>query len=140
MKAIRVGEEVIQEMIQHSESESPNEACGILAGVIESDLVRVTEVHRCENVHPNPLMEYFVKPEDQLRVFLDLEAREESDVVGFYHSHPRGPDSPSQIDASKNYWPDYPVAIVSLHPKSTVRFWKWKDGRYHPVEMLRERF
>lgn len=139
MKAVRIGEEVIQEMIQHSESESPNEACGILAGVIEGDMVRVTEVHRCENVHPDPLMEYFVKPEDQFRIFLELDAKEE-DVVGFYHSHPRGPDSPSRIDASKNYWPDYPVAIVSLHPDATVTFWKWKDGRYHPVEMLRERF
>jgi proteasome lid subunit RPN8/RPN11 len=140
MLEIQIGEGSIQEMIQHSKSESPNEACGILAGSIDGDLVRATEVYRCENVHPNPTMEFFLKPEDQLRVFLELEGRKEADVVGFYHSHPRGPSSPSQIDASKNYWPDYPMAIVALVPEPEVSFWKWKDGGYHPLEMLRERF
>lgn len=85
-------------------------------------------------------MEYLVKPEDQLRVLLEIDGRMDTDVVGFYHSHPRGPSSPSQIDASKNYWPDHPVAIVSLFPETEVSFWRWKEGRYLPVEMVRERF
>lgn len=140
MLAIHIGEEKIREMIQHSESESPNEACGILAGSFDGDLVLVTEVFQCENVHPDPTIEYFVKPEDQLRVFLELEGRKDAEVVGFYHSHPRGPNAPSQIDASKNYWPDHPVAIVSLLPRTEVSFWRWKEGSYHPVEMVRERF
>ncbi len=140
MTVIRVRDEDIQRMIDHSKKERPYEACGILAGKVRNETVEVTRVYECDNVHPNPTVEYFVKPEDQLRIFLEVEEDEDMDLVGFYHSHPEGPDSPSQIDASNNYWPDHLIAIVALSPEPQVTFWKWKDGRYQPLEMLRERF
>jgi proteasome lid subunit RPN8/RPN11 len=37
-----------------------------------------------------------------------------SDVVGFYHSHPDHPSSPSQHDADQAAWPGYTYLIISL--------------------------
>lgn len=127
-------------MIRHSQQEVPREACGILAGRTVEDGAWVLEVHPCENVHPNPMMEYLIRPEDQLRVFQQIEENAEVELLGFYHSHPQGPNSPSEIDASKNYWPGYSLAIVSLLPTPEVTFWRWKEGRFRPEELVRERF
>jgi proteasome lid subunit RPN8/RPN11 len=137
---IRIHDNDIKELVRHSQEESPKEACGILAGKVDEDAVRVTKVFDCENVHSNPSQEYFMKPEDQLRTFLEIEESEEIDIVGFYHSHPRGPDSPSQIDSSKYYWKGYPMAIVSLLPKPSVSFWMWGEGRFQLMDCIRERF
>ncbi len=140
MPVIHIREKDIQKMIRHSEAESPEEACGILAGRVDRDRIQVTQVHECENVHSNPTVEFFIKPEDQLRVFLEVEKTEDLVVVGFYHSHPRGPSSPSQTDASKNYWPDHPMAIISLLPEPDVSFWGWSNAAYHSLKAVRERF
>ena len=140
MPVIHVAEKDIEEMIRHSQRESPKEACGILAGKLYDDKVRIKKVYDCENVHPNPNGEYFLKPEDQLRIFLEIEEQEDMDMVGFYHSHPHGPDSPSLIDSSKYYWPGYPMAIVSLSPEPSVTFWTYEKDRFHPVDIVRERF
>jgi len=137
---IHIGEENIQKMIRHSLDQSPKEACGILAGRVGEGQVWISKIFECENVHPNPTVEYSVRPEDQLRTFREIEESDNTDLAGFYHSHPRGPDSPSQIDVSRNYWPGYLIAIVSLSPEPLVSFWRWKDGRYHPEKMVRERF
>lgn len=140
MRLICIQEEDIQKMIDHSTEESPKEACGILAGKVRDDTIDVARVYECQNVHTNPTMEYLVNPESQLRVFSEIEGDEDLDVIGFYHSHPKGPGSPSHTDASRNYWPDRLIAIVALTPEPHVTFWEWRDGRYQPLEMLRERF
>jgi proteasome lid subunit RPN8/RPN11 len=124
---IRISEQDLEKMVSHSQSESPREACGILAGQVDGDVIRVTKVYVCENVHLNPNSEFFMKPEDQLIVFLEIEDNPEIEMVGFFHSHPRGPDSPSQIDSSRYYWPGYPMAIVSLSGEPSVSFWMWKE-------------
>jgi proteasome lid subunit RPN8/RPN11 len=138
--AIHISEKEIEKMVHHSRSESPREACGILAGQKDRDRIRIAKVYGCDNVHPNPNGEFFMKPEDQLRVFLEIEKIKEIEIVGFYHSHPQGPESPSQIDSSKYYWPGYPMAIVSLLPEPSVSFWIWSEDRFHPLEVIRERF
>jgi proteasome lid subunit RPN8/RPN11 len=37
-----------------------------------------------------------------------------TEVVGFYHSHPEGPDGPSATDRAQARWPDHVYVIVSL--------------------------
>jgi proteasome lid subunit RPN8/RPN11 len=36
------------------------------------------------------------------------------DVLGFYHSHPRSPATPSATDRAEAWYPDYLYLIVSL--------------------------
>jgi proteasome lid subunit RPN8/RPN11 len=127
-------------MIRHSQTERPKEACGILAGRIDEDGARISKVYECQNVHPNPTVEYLISPQDQVRVFEEIEEEEEIDLVGFYHSHPQGPETPSQIDSSRNYWPGYFIAVVSLTPEPKVSFWNWKEGRFLRQRVVGERF
>lgn len=140
MRVVHIHEELIQKLIEHSLKEAPKEACGILSGVVGEKHIHLERVYECENIHPKPTLEYFIKPEDQLRFFLEIEEDPNLDLVGFYHSHPRGPDSPSQIDASKNLWPNYPIAIISLDPAPRVTFWQWSEGSYRPMKVVRESF
>ncbi|TET89169.1 MAG: M67 family peptidase [Methanomassiliicoccales archaeon] len=127
-------------MVKHSQVESPREACGILVGRAKDNEVRVSRVCACRNVHSDPTVEYLVNPEDQVRIFEEIDEDNEVELLGFYHSHPGGPNGPSQIDSSRNYWPEHLIAIVSLSPEPNVSFWKWENGRFRRQEIVRERF
>ena len=55
------------------------------------------------------------------------------EVVGFYHSHPIGPDEPSETDAADATWDGYSYVIVSLngsHP--FVGSWRWTGDGVRP--------
>lgn len=72
----------------------PNEICGF---VMYSP--RSLFIVPCDNVHKNPT-HYFEVDHDQLAAIYE----DEPFIVGMYHSHPNGPDKPSQAD--RKYAPD----------------------------------
>jgi 3-phosphoshikimate 1-carboxyvinyltransferase len=60
------------------------------------------------------------------------------DVVGFYHSHPRGPPRPSETDARLAAWPGHSYVIVSLAgDEATLGSWRWTGEAFdaEPVEI-----
>jgi proteasome lid subunit RPN8/RPN11 len=144
--SIVIPESVREEMITHAREGAPEEVCGILAGVrgkseedeSEEDESRVEECHPAENVAENPRVRYEIDPREQLEL---MEAIEESgrEVVGFYHSHPRGPAGPSATDAVQATWPDRSYVIVSLEGSEedvsdegdvSVGSWRWTGEEF----------
>ena len=122
--------EQISQIEYHAKRESPNEACGILAGKIETDKT-VKKVYTCKNVDSSPRVGYLVDPRDQLRVFEDID-KNEYELIGFYHSHPMGLDTPSMIDVGRAKWPEYSYVIISLSKKIKIGSWIWREetGRF----------
>ncbi|MCJ7610114.1 M67 family metallopeptidase [Candidatus Bathyarchaeota archaeon] len=114
----------LDEIICHSKMQNPLETCGILAGMItdidDVSIRDVLKVYHCRNELDSPT-EYRIEPEQQLQIFEEIE-RVGLDLLGFYHSHPRGGPRPSNIDRERANYVGYSYLIVSLYP---VRVSSW---------------
>ena len=116
-------------MVAHARAGAPEEVCGILAGTRDGSEGRVAERHPAENVADRPRSRYEIDPREQLDR-MEAVADAGRAVVGFYHSHPRGPAEPSATDVEEATWPDRSYVIVSLDEDgtATVGAWRW-NGR-----------
>lgn len=95
----------------------------------------VTTVYPVENVADAPRVRYELDPEGQLEAIQRLEDRGET-LVGFYHSHPRGPPAPSETDVETATWPDASYVIVALDGEPYVGSWRW-NGETFETELVR---
>jgi proteasome lid subunit RPN8/RPN11 len=93
-------------------SRAPQEACGLLTGKRSEEMIFVDEVYAIENaLHSS--VRYQLDPQQQVDVFLSVEKRG-LEVVGIYHSHPEGPDHPSETDLEEAYYPEV-VYLIWFH-------------------------
>ncbi|MFA9502179.1 desampylase [Natrinema sp. H-ect1] len=114
-------------ILERARDGTPEEICGVLGGEYDPDgRSRVASQYPAGNVADDPRTRYEIDPEQQLRLFDRLEDRGEA-IVGFYHSHPRGPARPSATDAANATWPDRSYVIVSLEPLE-IGSWRWRTG------------
>ncbi|MCO8252802.1 M67 family metallopeptidase [Haladaptatus sp. AB618] len=123
--------EVYDMLVSRARRGRPDEICGILAGS-RGERAEVEGVYHAENVAADTRTNYEIDPEEQLAVMDRIEA-DGSEVVGFYHSHPMGPDAPSETDAADATWDGYSYVIVSLngsHP--FVGSWRWTGEAFEP--------
>ena len=82
---------------EHALKESPDEACGLIAGEDQEDGVReISRVYILENIdHTN---EHFtIDPKEQLAAIKDMRACGLK-PLGNWHSHPESPSRPSEED------------------------------------------
>jgi [CysO sulfur-carrier protein]-S-L-cysteine hydrolase len=113
----------MQQILAHALREAPDEACGLLGGRDG----RIVHVYSMQNAVPGVrrLLAYRLDPEEQYRVFMEIESAG-LDLVGIYHSHPRGEAYPSMTDVSLAYYPGVVYLIVSLlhadHPVARAFF------------------
>lgn len=125
---------VRDELVARAREGAPHEVCGILAG----DRGEVSTVERAvptENVADAPRVRYAIDPEEQVAVMDDLESAD-LDVVGFYHSHPEGPERPSATDEARATWAGYSYLIVSLAgAEPTAGCWRWTGERFEEEEI-----
>ncbi|WP_276298891.1 desampylase [Halorussus lipolyticus] len=141
MPTIAIPDSIRDELLAHAREEAPTEACGILAGTrIERDddaEHRVLEHHPAENVAGTPRTRYEIDPREQLEL---MEAVEDAgrEVVGFYHSHPRGPAGPSETDAAQATWPGRSYVIVALGDGVSVGSWRWTGAEFVDESVVSE--
>ncbi|MFC4447628.1 desampylase [Halorussus aquaticus] len=125
---------VREEILARAREGAPEEVCGILAGTRDETDHRVETSHPAENVAETPRTRYEIGPREQLALMEEIEdaGRE---VVGFYHSHPRGPSRPSATDAAQATWPDRSYLVVSLGNDAgesavSVESWRWTGEEF----------
>ena len=129
---LRVAAAARDAMVAHAREGAPEEVVGVLAGERAPD--RVTAVERVANAADTPKTRYAIAPADQVAVLDRIEARGD-EVVGFYHSHPRGPTGPSATDESRATWAGYVYAIVSLAGDPSLGAWRWTGDRFVPLRV-----
>ncbi len=123
------------EMVQHAQSELPNECCGMLAGrlCVESGLCRVEQRYPLVNELASPRA-YRSDP----RSMFDAEkARRLAglEFVATYHSHPTSAAIPSATDLAQNYSPDVACFILGmLDEPPTLRGWWLTESDYREAE------
>ena len=103
------------QMLAHVQAEYPLEACGILAGRAG----RVMHLYAIENSLRSPTA-YRMDPQQQLMAMLDIE-EQAWEMAAIYHSHPRGPETPSPTDVAQAYYPDAIQVIISLRQRDRPR-------------------
>lgn len=99
-------------ILAHAEKELPNEACGLIAGVVEDGVTIIKKVYLLTNIdHSN---EHFsLDPKEQLSAIKDMRA-EGLTPLGNWHSHPESPSRPSDEDKRLAYDSRASYMILSL--------------------------
>ena len=123
---------VYDRIVAHAREGAPREVCGVLGGHREGPTATVTVARRVANVADHPESRYELDPAEQVWVMDEME-ESGREVVGFYHSHPRGPDRPSGVDEARATWEGHSYCIVSLAGEEregrtgapTVGSWRW---------------
>ena len=96
-----------EQLWAEAERHAPEEACGLLAGQGE----RIKAVIPVTNALHSQVR-YRMSPGEQLKAFLEIE-RQGWELIGIYHTHPHGPEGPSQTDKAEAYYPESVYVILS---------------------------
>lgn len=117
---------------EHAKAGVPEEVVGVLAGSYDDTRSTVTRAYRASNAAAEPTTRYSIAPDEELEL---LERIDDAglECVGFYHSHPRGPSTPSETDARLAAWKGYSYVIVSVASgASELKSWRWDGDRFVP--------
>ncbi|NOZ05857.1 MAG: M67 family metallopeptidase [Chloroflexi bacterium] len=129
-QVIRIPQTILDDMIAHAKEGKPEEVCGILSG--QGNVV--TRAYRAQNVAEKPVVTYNFSPQDQYRIFKDIDEREE-EMMAIYHSHPASPAYPSVTDLRLAFYPEASYIILSLaRPEQpVVRAFRLEDGNIQEI-------
>jgi proteasome lid subunit RPN8/RPN11 len=107
-----------RELLEHSVLNSPNEACGLLGGIVDNGSKYVRKVYLLTNTDNSP--EHFtMDPGEQFAAVKDM--RNNGWVLlGNFHSHPASPSRPSQEDKRLAFDPSISYLIISLTDKQNI--------------------
>ena len=83
-------------LVDHAEREYPKESCAILFGHSSNGKVRASKIFLTENM--DDTTDSFTIPEEQLIRAYDLAEKEDTCIVGIFHSHPHSEAYPSSTD------------------------------------------
>lgn len=72
----------------------------------------VVKIYRARNIRDNPFLGYKIHAQDMYKAFVELDT--DLELIGFYHSHPHGPNAPSKTDIDECNYHDYSFLIISL--------------------------
>jgi len=105
---VKIAKGVIDEIFAHAREALPEECCGLLIGTPSG----IDAAHPARNLESSSTR-FLIDPRDH---FGAIHAARESRrfVIGVYHSHPRGPTTPSPSDLAEASYDDYVYLIVSF--------------------------
>lgn len=92
-----VGDELLAELVRLAVEVAPEEACGLLVGRVEGDEAQVHEAPRSPNRAADPRIGFELDPAAWVATE-DAARGRGLEVLGFWHTHPRGPAEPSAED------------------------------------------
>jgi proteasome lid subunit RPN8/RPN11 len=133
---LKIPPEVRSQIHAHAGETYPHECCGILLGIPVGGGVTLERAIPAENtadpitrakrytIHPRSILEA-----DKLARAANLE------IVGFYHSHPDHPATPSQTDLSLA-WPDYIYLIAESRQNAPGDLRAWQLTKDHIMEEI----
>jgi [CysO sulfur-carrier protein]-S-L-cysteine hydrolase len=128
---VKIGRDMLDDMVAHARQEAPNECCGIVAAA-DGHAVRV---YRARNLQASPV-KYEVDPRDQIRIQNEIDDNG-WDLGAIYHSHTRTEPYPSQTDINlARNWPDPIYVIVGLAgDEADVRGFRIVEGDVSDVAL-----
>jgi proteasome lid subunit RPN8/RPN11 len=116
------------DIVSHARETAPAECCGLLIGAGEA----IVEAVRTRNIAGDP-NRFEIDPLDHIRT--RRVARSKGlEVLGFYHSHPRSPATPSATDLAEASYPEHVYMIVGVQcDPADVRLFRLEAGAFQEV-------
>jgi proteasome lid subunit RPN8/RPN11 len=114
----------------HVEKSLPEEACGLLAGnddTIQAAFPVTNQMHRPDRFRMDPAEQY------EVFRWIDEHGLE---LSGIFHSHPSGPEVPSETDLAEFAYPG--VAYLILFPREQIwqaRIFDIRDGNSAEINL-----
>lgn len=135
MNEIHLPAALYEEMVRHVAAHLPEEACGLVGGLVEGPVARAVVFYPIENILHSAVA-YEMDPLPQIRAMLDIEAAE-LELVAICHSHPSGPARPSATDLAQAYYPDsaYLILTPAAADRPAVRGFMLGDGETREIEV-----
>jgi proteasome lid subunit RPN8/RPN11 len=130
--AIQIRREIVVAMREEVAKTPRQECCGLLAG--RNGII--SESFPARNAHPNPAAGYEIAPQELFQFMREIRAHD-LQLLGIYHSHPRGENFPSRTDIEHAYYPDTPYFILSPLPDAPqpVRAFLIRDGEVKKLDI-----
>ncbi len=94
------------------------EVCGLLGGQLKRGWAVVNDIYPIENVALDAATTFRLDERQQVRALYQIAARNDV-LVGIFHSHPHGPNHPSNSDMALNAYPE--VVHCIMFPETTLR-------------------
>lgn len=127
MEKLKIGRELLTAMLAHASDCLPEECCGLAMGKDG----RITEVDAVENILHSPT-EFRMEAVGQIRAMMHIE-NSGQELLAIYHSHPNGPETPSQTDLRWDMYPEsYSIILAKTNGSWSVKCFKthstaWKE-------------
>jgi [CysO sulfur-carrier protein]-S-L-cysteine hydrolase len=133
---LTISAELRSKIIAHALADHPDEACGVIAGLVGSD--RPERFIPMLNAERSPTFYRFDSLE-QLRVWREMDDRDEEPVV-IYHSHTATEAYPSRTDISYASEPGAHYVLVSTRDADRPEFRSFRilDGAVTEEDVLVE--
>jgi proteasome lid subunit RPN8/RPN11 len=127
---VRIRQAALDAMAAHAREVAPHECCGLVLGL--PDVIELA--YRAGNERRSATR-YLVAPADHFAAIRFARARH-IEVIGAYHSHPRGPAMPSDTDRAEAH-DAFLYVIVSLEQrKADITAWKLASGNFFRVPLV----
>ncbi len=124
--------ELAKSIIEHARQTQPNECCGVIIG----EGIRAEKIVTIPNVAADPKHRYHMDDKALLETIIQSQ-RQNLEVIGLYHSHPRTEPIPSQEDIRLATYPDMAYVIASLRGgEARLSAWSIKRDRVAPIELI----
>ncbi len=118
---LRLSEQIRLAILTHAANCAPDECCGLLAGDAE---VPARFAYPLTNADPSPVS-YTIDPDEHFHALRHAEGQG-WEITGVFHSHPRGPATPSMLDVHSALEPDW---IYLLAAAGQIRGFRIRNGR-----------
>ena len=132
MDEIRLARGVAVEIVNHARRNPEEECCGLLAGRHGA----IAQAFPAQNVAEQPATAYEIAPQELFRILHEIRAAG-LELLGIYHSHPKGDNQPSPRDVERAYYPDAAYFILSPRADAPepIRAYSIRDGRWTQLEI-----
>jgi proteasome lid subunit RPN8/RPN11 len=122
--------EHLAEMLAYVESQTPLEACGLLAGKKD----RVEKVLPVRNKEQSRVR-FIMDPYEQLHAFEWIDSNG-LELLGIFHSHPTGPETVSATDVAEAAYEVVHVICSRTDGQWIARGFWIENGRFFEIPLL----
>ena len=130
--AIRLAPAARAAILRCAAASVPGEGCGTLIGVETSGggaMIRAAPA--ADNIEGNQSQGRFRLAPADIAAAARAARADGWDILGFYHSHPRGFAEPSPADiAEASGWPGYLHVIAAINDPAGLRVWRTGPDRW----------